>query len=182
MKKNMNSTDNIAITVDGPYGLPFDYKQFSSILLIGGGIGVTPLHSILRTLLLLNESSSGLSSRLRVVKLVWSVREIHMVEMFRDTFERVLDQQIKGGGGVRFELAIHCTTSSPVDGAEKGTNQEKRAVPISNSRLQLRKEIEALLGVDDGIVFVCGPEGMVQEASALTSSLNIPFHAETFLL
>ena len=40
----------IPIRVEGPYGLPFEHKSVSSLLLLAGGIGITP-PPILRNLL-----------------------------------------------------------------------------------------------------------------------------------
>ena len=46
---------SILVNVDGPYGLSVAHElhKYSFVLLIGGGIGVTPLHSVLRHLVLM---------------------------------------------------------------------------------------------------------------------------------
>ena len=64
------------IQVEGPYGLPFDHRPVSNLLLVAGGIGITPLHSIMRTLLLQLNSNIGLSDPglLKKVKLIWSFK------------------------------------------------------------------------------------------------------------
>ena len=36
----------MAVNVDGPYGEWLDSGTFDSLLLVAGGIGVTPIHSI----------------------------------------------------------------------------------------------------------------------------------------
>lgn len=65
----------IPIHVEGPYGLPFEHKSVSSLLLLAGGIGITPLHSILRSLLLQLNSNVGLQAGiLKKVKLIWSFK------------------------------------------------------------------------------------------------------------
>jgi NAD(P)H-flavin reductase len=193
-----NNISDLQINVDGPYGLPFHYySQYKSILLIAGGIGITPIHNILRTLLLIYGDGSSLQTKLIRVRLLWSIRDIEMVEIYRDTFEKILDHQITGGNNVKFELSIHCSISpsvhhhddKKVDSTEKGivnSSIDHRIIPIISNRMQMTKEIEALLkdGINesDTLVFVCGPDSMVKEATEVTSSLNIPFHAETFLL
>jgi FAD-binding domain len=49
------SLSTLQVNIDGPYGLSVVHElhKYSHILLIGGGIGVTPLHSCLRHLLLM---------------------------------------------------------------------------------------------------------------------------------
>jgi len=94
----------IPIVVDGPYGLPLRLQDGSvkRLLLLAGGIGITPLHSIFRTLLLLAEEdvcrrgkSSSLSSPTQVdtmpknIRLVWGMREASLADTFADTWERV---------------------------------------------------------------------------------------------
>ena len=46
---------SILVNVDGPYGLSVTHElhKYSHVLLVGGGIGVTPLHSVLRHLVLM---------------------------------------------------------------------------------------------------------------------------------
>ena len=54
------SFSSLLVNIDGPYGLSVthDLHRYTHILLVGGGIGVTPLHSCLRHLYL-NEVCAG---------------------------------------------------------------------------------------------------------------------------
>lgn len=48
----LTQTHNVKIFVDGPYGAPCqEFDQFSTIMLIGAGIGITPFASIIRDIL-----------------------------------------------------------------------------------------------------------------------------------
>merc|ERR1711907_713169 len=40
----------LGLSIDGPYGRTLAFKEYSSLLLIGGGIGITPLHCMYREL------------------------------------------------------------------------------------------------------------------------------------
>ena len=55
------SLSTLQVNIDGPYGLSVVHElhKYSHILLIGGGIGVTPLHSCLRHLLLMKLCASN---------------------------------------------------------------------------------------------------------------------------
>jgi len=40
----------LVVNVDGPYGYPPDYLDFEVLILVAGGVGITPVHSILMDL------------------------------------------------------------------------------------------------------------------------------------
>ena len=44
--------DNLRFTLDGPYGRAPDPSSRECLVLVAGGIGITPMHSILEELLL----------------------------------------------------------------------------------------------------------------------------------
>lgn len=70
----------IPIHIDGPYGLPFDYAAYSSLLFVAGGIGITPLHCIIRSLLQLLKTGKGLAgTKLKKVRLVWTFKNPDML-------------------------------------------------------------------------------------------------------
>ncbi|XP_017218212.1 respiratory burst oxidase homolog protein C [Daucus carota subsp. sativus] len=47
--KGTNNTPNVKVSIDGPYGAPAqDYKSYDLLLLIGSGIGATPMISIVK--------------------------------------------------------------------------------------------------------------------------------------
>ena len=61
--------------IDGPYGkLSIHLPTYPSLLLLGGGVGVTPLTSILRWMK--EERKVGGLPLLNAVALVWVVRDV----------------------------------------------------------------------------------------------------------
>lgn len=70
------------VYVDGPFGavgLDIDGRCYKSFLLLGGGIGVTPMRSIWRELL--EQRARG--RQLGRMRLLWSVRDSEMLEAIR---------------------------------------------------------------------------------------------------
>ena len=59
-QKEVISLSSITVNIDGPYDLSVTHElhKYTHVLLIGGGIGVTPLHSCLRHLLLMKTCAS----------------------------------------------------------------------------------------------------------------------------
>ena len=103
------SFSNILVNVDGPYGLSVCYElhRYTHILLVGGGIGVTPLHSCLRHLYLSDKcattDNNDVNERrvanddvrlpfsypnLQQVRLLWSVKSEAEAAMFKSTVRR----------------------------------------------------------------------------------------------
>lgn len=101
------SVSSITVNIDGPYGLSVTHElhKYTHVLLIGGGIGVTPLHSCLRHLLLMKmcsgechvEAGGGSQQHnadstvpfpfpdMRSVELLWSVKNVEESFIFADT-------------------------------------------------------------------------------------------------
>jgi NAD(P)H-flavin reductase len=169
------------VNVDGPYGLPFAFRQHTKILLMAGGIGITPLHSILRTLLLLSLSPEGLGNDccLKAVRLVWSVRDRSQIALFKDTLERAkaLGQNSKG---VTFDVEVF--SSATVTAADE--DGSSASLPITQGRTNVVAEV-AHLAADGGaapLIYVCGPEALVREVKAAAIAKEVAFSNETFLL
>lgn len=97
----------LRVNIDGPYGLAVDYQRYGSVLFIGGGIGITPLHSAYRALLRKNaetprgqvgDDSEG-SCYLETIRLLWTVRSPSMLEIFHDTWHQVVhDEELPADG------------------------------------------------------------------------------------
>jgi predicted ferric reductase len=75
-KKNEynNGQNNLAVNIDGPYGVVLPYEKYNHILFIAGGIGITPLQAQFRFICenYLNDRFNGKS--LEKVTLLWSTK------------------------------------------------------------------------------------------------------------
>jgi predicted ferric reductase len=72
---------NITLRVDGPYGRSsINYYEYSTIFLIGGGIGITPLVSMLQ-----KYSQKIQNKKVRILKkivFIWTIRKVEHFEWF----------------------------------------------------------------------------------------------------
>lgn len=104
------------VVVDGPYGCHAACSAYSSVVMVCGGIGVTPMHA---TLLSLVEElqgdgdpvvAGGQAVALRDVHLVWAVRDRELLGCFADSLRAVFpDGSGSVVGGVRFRLTVRVT-------------------------------------------------------------------------
>ncbi|KAL6842061.1 hypothetical protein ACP4OV_028040 [Aristida adscensionis] len=104
------------LLIDGPYGAPAqDYRKYDVLLLIGLGIGATPLISIVKDVLnnvFPDAGGAGGPSpspafMTRRVYFYWCTREEGSFEWFRGVME---DVAARDAGGELVELHNHCTS------------------------------------------------------------------------
>jgi respiratory burst oxidase len=108
------------VLIDGPYGAPAqDYKQYDVVLLVGLGIGATPMISIIKDIInnmkrLNGDIESGdpggvgasASFRTRQAYFYWVTREQGSFEWFRGVLDEVAAADEKG----LIELHNHCSS------------------------------------------------------------------------
>jgi predicted ferric reductase len=137
-----------SIVLNGPFGT-FSHLQLpqkQEVIMIAGGIGITPMLSMLRYMADGND--------LRKITLIWSNQTRNHI-IFPDEF-KILDTQLEG-------LRIfHVLTRDPESRGEHG-------------RLD-RPKLKRLLSdcSRSSAVFVCGPQEMMKEVRFCLVSLNFP--------
>jgi respiratory burst oxidase len=111
------------VLIDGPYGAPAqDYKQYDIVLLVGLGIGATPMISIIKDIINnmkqpdgdleagagadTSASSMASSFRTRRAYFYWVTREQGSFEWFRGVMDEVAETDKKGV----IELHNYCTS------------------------------------------------------------------------
>lgn len=107
--------------IDGPYGsLSIPIQQYTDVLLICGGIGITPMLSCL--LWLLRNNTIQTAGRIRSVRLAWGIRK-HDIPLLQTLAERWIVPELKrSGSGMRFEVVADVYVSdsrTPDDGELK---------------------------------------------------------------
>ena len=89
IENNELGTHEIELHIDGPYGKPFIYYGYERIILIAGGIGITPIHSIFNTLLSRSIKYNGKDEKnniLPFIDLIWVTKDSKMFSMFTNTW------------------------------------------------------------------------------------------------
>ena len=126
---------------------PFVYlpEMSDNVVLIGGGVGITPLLSIFR-----HVRDANLSTQAHLVYSVSDSREI----LFRDE----IDAAVQAHGNLHASI----TVTQP-DATWHGLTG--RIDPV---------KLHALDVPDDTLYYLCGPKGMVEDMSTLLHGLGVP--------
>ncbi len=100
-----NGNPSVKIAVDGPYGsLAIDLSAMREIVLVAGGIGITPIISILDRLYAVAAGDLDATSRyplLKTVTVIWTFRESQKVALLSQFGDRLLGLPLKGRGGAK---------------------------------------------------------------------------------
>jgi len=150
----------------GPYGgVPFDMVRSDKVLLIAGGIGITPVLAAYQACLK--------SESVRWLTLVWSVRESPWL-----SFPLIIQALNQRRAGV--EVLIYLTDPAVSSSTAASTNTELGKATRGRPDLrQLFTDFAAKEGKDSWS-FACGPINLQQEVEVLSEEYAFHCHVETF--
>lgn len=186
--------------IDGPYATgTFSYKHYRNVVLVAGGIGVTPFISIIRDL------AQGKQDAFHSVTLVWVVRDISAARYwFTEVFQSI--EHMCDGHHIKIEIWFTGLKDQPLDlcrlvscmHSDVYNRDLISGLEIVSSRVTShfgRPNFSSVLGEiccdeqkdDFSIgVFSCGPSGLIaslQETCTYFSYVlghNLSFHTEEF--
>jgi len=172
------------VMVDGPFGSASeDFMKFEAVLLVGGGIGVTPFASILKSIWYrMNRFNRSKLTRLSKVYLTWVIRDFGSAEWFHSLLHAIEEQDTQG----RIEINIFYTGNLREDemnniivqdvGAEKDAITSLRA-PTHYGRPNWDRVFHSIAEkhpeTDVG-VFLCGPPTLSKVIHKMTNKYSEP--------
>lgn len=136
---------SINASIDGPYGRTGLYYERSTLLMICGGIGITPMHSLIRDLSAraLRPDSYGKLGNIKKVRLVWVVRDMSMIHAFASTFYPLIRASQRTNG--LFELTLVCTHRPTVQATEHVDEEVLDEVEEEHSATSFTSPIKGFL-------------------------------------
>jgi predicted ferric reductase len=175
----------VEVRVDGPYGYPGAISDKRCLLLIAGGIGVTPLHSIFAELHLRALHSKDDVHPLESVTLVWSARSDDLFALFSPTLLSVM----RHNPGDIFHFQLH--NSQPARSKSIELRVGELPSDISQDAKSLIQRCRPNLDLlfeqasqhyvpSDVAVMVCGPAELTYDASERAFRYGFHFHNEVF--
>ena len=151
------------VAVEGPYGCAPSYTQYDAVLLVAGGIGVTPCHSIFRELYIRHDGPA--------VTLLWVARHRRCFELFGATLRAAANDDA-------FRLALYVDGEKPRDAW--GEADAHQGIPFTHGRPDVKRAVADLAACSSPYVFVCGPPGLSAACAAAALEHAVAFHSEVF--
>jgi ferredoxin-NADP reductase len=167
---------SLRIRLDGCYGGPgLQLHRYSYVLLVAGGVGITPFASIAEYLL---QCAAVEGSPLRAASLLWAVR----TREAEDKWIPGLIPSLQASG--LFTTTLCVTRSAASMQPEDETDGVTYGRPDVEAAVRTAVEVARANGAPARRVAVlaCGPTGLVDDAQAAAAQFGVHFHAEKFVL
>ncbi|CAG8477268.1 198_t:CDS:2 [Ambispora gerdemannii] len=170
---------SLKLKVDGPYGRTrIDFTEYRSVLLVGGGIGITPMISLLRDLV--DRQVAGFSLVTQSIYFVWVIPDHDSYAWFSSEFTEIRNHAsalINTKYLLDIKIFLTKAETTPSSIFFKGR-------PKFNLLLN---QIKGCNGSGDIAVGACGPAPMIREIRRAAVSESdavglIKVHTETFEL
>jgi predicted ferric reductase len=170
------------IRVDGPYGdHGLNYRRFPTVMLIAGGIGITPAVSLLKDVYRLGDlaasDKAGPPHCIESIYVVWVIPEERMFQWFAPEFDAALAAADKPGQPV---LNVWCYVSRAAT-----VERTDICVPGKPDFNEIFDTVQSQAPNKATQVFACGPELLVNSTWDVCMQRNragsrFDFHHETF--
>lgn len=171
-----NEQTSLKIRVDGPYGVGrFDWRNQNLIVLIAGGVGITPGLSIASAIIEAPEPNPNRPNK-QQIHLVWIVKRIQHVDWFADEL-RLLQAKANevASSTIAFHVTIYVTSEDTWDTESKEggpvnpshPDLDGRGLSIQKGRPSIVKAFQEIKVANPGLdaaVNICGPRSLVRQA------------------
>lgn len=176
------------IRIDGPYGVhDFNYRKYPTMVLVGGGVGITPVIGMLKDIYNVGNYSAKerrhvLPHVVDVIYAVWVVRTVQDASWFLADLEECARQSLKPQFP-KLQTWVYCTRGENL--SEPLLSGRPEFEEIFGELDTLKKQYPHQSGKARTFVFSCGPGAMVNELWDLSvvrtaRGLKTDFHHETF--
>jgi predicted ferric reductase len=174
LHEHFEKNPNAKVYVDGPYGhCAVRFEEYSSIVLVAGGVGVTPMAAILDDLY--EKCKSGKKPpRLENVIFCWSVQAKETIQWMDDLVKKI-QASPEPVTGCRFDVQVFVTREKQDSAFYKAGRPKYEAIFDAAERPKDGAGKEWNIGV-----LACGPEPMVCDVQKLSQIRKVDFHKEIF--
>jgi predicted ferric reductase len=168
------------VRADGPYGhLGLNYRRYGVLFLAGGGIGMTPIISLLKDIYGAEQHRNTKPHCMECVHVVWVMPHVEEATLFLDTLNAHLAESRTNPSLPSLEVHVHCTR------AKKGEVFRTQIRPGRPDFGGLLDEAALRTPLAPTLVFACGPGKMVNQLWDESNTRNsqhsrYDFHHETF--
>jgi NAD(P)H-flavin reductase len=202
---NFKAPPAITLSIDGPYGGQLEMSRYQTVLLLAGGIGITPIKSHFDTIRAAHRHAHAVNSPMSPelnrsafsptspssrcpsrVHLMWVLRDPSLVSLLRESLDEAT------GPGTPFTVRLFLSDRGQWEAEQRDLKPDSNNdLPRSISQLIVRHRPDLDAELDKGLahidgsstlLFVCGPDSMVADARVVAARHGWDFHHETFEL
>ncbi len=185
--ESFNAGSRPAVKIDGPYGkVVINPRRYRSLVFVCGGIGVTPMISMLRWYYLINTTAEVAAKQsvhlAEYIYFLWVVDCRETYQVFRETLLACVKRSQEAGFPA-FVPLIHVTREDAVDPDQYGLTAQS----VFRGRPDIKHVLSSVKanGIKRHAVYFCGPKPLCAATWSATSSLSdesthFAFHHETF--
>jgi len=167
-------SSGVKVNIDGPYGRSaVRFEEYHSVLLLAGGVGVTPMVAILDDLYEKCKDNKK-PHHLEHVTFCWSVQTKDTITWMEDTIKKI-QANPSPTTGVTFDIQVFVTRSKEESPLYKAGRPKFSTVFESAARPKDGAGKDWRVGV-----LACGPEPMVVECQKTSMEVGYDFHKEIF--
>jgi len=188
-------TTNLTVNVDGAYGLSPELWRYDRLVLVLGGIGITPGLSILKQLFWLDQHADR---QVPAVQFIWALKTPTGLAVAADFLREINTHP-------NYDVRAYLTKTHKKASQDMDLKKDAQDLVDPEDAMGFsvtygsRPNFEALFGeharnADEAnasgapvlngrtLVFACGPESMVQSTMDHAHRVGMHFHSETFEL
>jgi len=175
MEGNQYLASQLFVIIEGPYGVDCDFAAYDKVVLIAGGIGITPMHNVFATIH--DEIVAGNATKVPEMVLLWVVRYPETFTMFQRTLDNINQHRVP-----HMELMLYATRGAKHSSGSEVCD-EISGVRWRQARPDLKKDLNFLENYGSrALVYACGPEPLIIDAKAVAYEFGCHFRRETFEL
>lgn len=163
--------NSLTVAVDGPYGVPIDFNKYKVVLLVAGGIGITPVKSIFESL------RENPPETLKTAHMVWVARDVSLLRLMDNTTQDLPLGPFSAALYLHNPAQVKQSLNPNIQGAVPlNTHVGRPNIPLITS------EAVGAESPDNVLLFVCGPPGISAICERTANEQGWHFHTETFAL
>ena len=181
VNNKLDILDNKKIFIQGPYGhISVNYKndKYENIIIIAGGIGITPFISILQQINLLYNKKKLLN--LKKIYFYWIIRHISIYHAFKKYFMK-LNQSI-------FEVKIYTTKKNIINEYEtpdyylSSYENDPKSFSFINEKPNISFILNRIFSKynKNTVTLTCGPSKLTTEILDICNRFNVDISVEVF--
>eukprot|EP00042_Codosiga_hollandica_P050205 m.595124 g.595124 ORF g.595124 m.595124 type:complete len:901 (-) comp58040_c0_seq5:139-2841(-) len=166
-------SSRLPVYIDAPYGRTTYYTHAHTLVMVAGGIGITPLHSIISELS--SRKSAGLSiGNIQAVHLIWATRSYGQLALFAQELLTIMRNNINN----LFHIELYC--SMRAQSFSHPDVPQELLTGVRQGRPNIAWLCNNVPAGPSTVMLVCGPQPLVDSAQDIAFANNFTFHSEEF--